>query len=138
MINKYASLSMPTRLLAALALLISATGTAANAEEATREQKRLIGFMAKIRCIAERDRHSTEWEWKRIKKFIEKDGNDNEELRRFSGRPAVMIAVNQIGLALKETNCDGVNRQSATWKNAVWMTEKLNKDGTPQPGFFNK
>ena len=138
MINIDATLRMLTRLLAALALLIPLTGNAAHAEEATKEQKRLIGFMAKIKCIAERDKHGMEWEWKQIKKFIERDDKDNEELKRFSGRPAVMIAADQIRLALKETNCDGVNRQSVTWKNAVWMTERLNKDGTPQPGFFKK
>ena len=138
MINIDATLRMLTRLLAALALLIPLTGNAAHAEEATKEQKRLIGFMAKIKCIAERDKQGMEWEWKQIKKFIERDDKDNEELKRFSGRPAVMIAADQIRLALKETNCASIDRQSDAWKDSIRMTEKINRDGTPQPGFFKK
>ena len=119
-----------------LACLCILTSSASLADEVTDDQQKLIGYMGRIRCIAERDGQSQEWEWERIRKFIEKDGYYNKELGRFSWQPAVMMAVNQFKLALQERDCNGVDRDSVIWKRAVRMTAHLNRDGTPQPGFF--
>lgn len=129
-------MSILLRALVSLTLISAAVNTPALGEEATDDQQKLVGFIGKVRCISERDGHTQEWEWERIKQFIEKDGYYNKELGRFSWQPAVMMAVNQFKLALQERECNGVNRDSVIWKRAVRMTAHLNRDGTPQPGFF--
>ena len=126
------------RALVALTLISATLNEPAFAEEATDDQQQLLGFMGKIRCIAERDGQTQEWEWERIKQFIEKDGYYNKELGRFSWQPAVVTTVNQIKLALQERNCQGVNDESLIWRHALRMTTHLNRDGTPQPGFFGE
>ena len=131
-------MSILLRALVSLTLISAAVNTPALGEEATDDQQKLIGFMGKVRCISERDGHAQEWEWERIKQFIEKDGSYNKELGRFSWQPAVMMAVNQFKLALQERECNGVYRDSVIWKRAVRMTAHLNRDGTPQPGFFGE
>ena len=129
-------MSILLRALVSLTLISAAVNTPALGEEATDDQQKLVGFIGKVRCISERDGHTQEWEWERIKQFIEKDGYYNKELGRFSWQPAVMMTINQFKLALQERDCNGVNRDSVIWKRAVRMTAHLNRDGTPQPGFF--
>ena len=107
------------------------------AEELTDDQQKLIGFMGRLDCIASRDGHSQDWESERIQQFLTKDGYYNKELGRFSWQPAVMITVSQVSLAMKEMDCKGVNPNSEIWQRAVKMTTRMNRDGSPGPGFFD-
>lgn len=115
-------------------------GSPVLAEPLTDDQRRLIGFMARTKCIAERDGHSEQWEaWQRIEFMRKGIGNGfyNEKMTIFSVQPSVFVVVNKMKYAFQEKGCNGYNPQSQAWINAVRMTLLLNKDGSHKPGFFD-